>query len=297
MKLSVPVTTVLAASALAMAIPGSLPRTAVPALPPLPGIETATVEPGRFVLRLPGEYLRHGRPVDAPLREIAFERSFDMMKYQVTVEEYGRCVAEGACQPAEGKPAASGTLPVTGVSYRDATAYAGWLSARTGQTWRLPTDEEWAFAAAERFSDDALRFDGGDGDPAARWIARYRAEAEGGERDPLPKPQGHFGMNTKGLFDLAGNIWEWTSTCYTRATIGTDGTVVSTTENCGVRVTDGRHRGYMSNFIRDGKSGGCAAGIAPDNLGFRLVREPASLLSKAREVWQAAQKKLQRDRA
>jgi hypothetical protein len=45
------------------------------------------------------------------------------------------------------------------------------------------------------------------------------------------------------------------------------------TENCGVRVIEGRHRSYMTEFIRDPKSGGCAVGTPPDNLGFRLVRE------------------------
>lgn len=44
-------------------------------------------------------------------------------------------------------------------------------------------------------------------------------------------------------------------------------------ENCGVRIANGRHRGYVPDFIRDARSGGCAAGIPPANLGFRLVRE------------------------
>ena len=48
-------------------------------------------------------------------------------------------------------------------------------------------------------------------------------------------------------------------------------------ENCGVHVVEGFHRTYMSNFIRDGKSGGCAVGTPPDNLGFRLVREESGL--------------------
>jgi hypothetical protein len=43
----------------------------------------------------------------------------------------------------------------------------------------------------------------------------------------------------------------------------------------------------MSYFIRDGKSGGCAAGMAPDNLGIRLVREPDSLLARLRKLFPA----------
>jgi hypothetical protein len=43
--------------------------------------------------------------------------------------------------------------------------------------------------------------------------------------------------------------------------------------NCGVRVVEGEHRGYVTDFVRDARGGGCAAGKPPSNLGFRLVRE------------------------
>lgn len=49
--------------------------------------------------------------------------------------------------------------------------------------------------------------------------------------------------------------------------------------NCGVRVAAGAHRSYMTNFIRDPRGGGCAAGLPPANLGFRLVREEAGPLA------------------
>jgi hypothetical protein len=46
-----------------------------------------------------------------------------------------------------------------------------------------------------------------------------------------------------------------------------------TNTNCGVRVVQGAHRTYMTDFIRDPRTGGCAAGVPPANLGFRLVVE------------------------
>lgn len=248
-------------------------------------IAMVSVAPGSFDFRLPGEYLKADWPVDAPKREVTFRRGFEMMKYQVSAADYAVCVADGACEAPESDRHASGDVPVTGVSYRDATAYAAWLSARTGETWRLPTDEEWAFAAAERMNDDALGLEQDNTNPAARWLARYRAEAGTGARDTEPKPLGHFGLNSKGVADIAGNVWDWTTTCYVRATMTSDGRIAQSTENCGVRVVGGRHRGYMSNFIRDGKSGGCAVGLAPDNLGIRLVREAPSLVSYVRQLW------------
>lgn len=111
--------------------------------------------------------------------------------------------------------------------------------------------------------DDALGLPQDTANPAARWLARYAAEAGTEARDAEPKPRGHFGENSKGLVDVAGNVWDWTTTCYRRATVDARGKITRSTENCGVRVLGGRHRSYMSHFIRDGKSGGCAAGLAP----------------------------------
>lgn len=286
MRLMIPAMAAAAAAATALAV-GAIPNVARNDAPA--PVATVSLHPGSFDFRLPGEYLKADWPVDAPKRTITFRRGFEMMKYQVSAADYGACVADGACEAADGKKRASGDVPVTGVSYRDATAYAGWLTAKTGQTWRLPTDEEWAFAAAERMNDEALGLNDTKADaanPAARWLARYRAESSGGERDAEPKPLGHFGLNSKGLADVAGNVWDWTTTCYLRASVDANGKIMRSTENCGVRVVGGRHRGYMSNFIRDGKSGGCAAGLAPDNLGIRLVREPPSLVSYVRLLWQ-----------
>lgn len=282
MRLMIP--TVLAATAAALVFAaGPVLRQHVDqaALP----VAMVSVAPGSFDFRLPGEYLKADWPVDAPKREVTFRRGFEMMKYQVSAADYAACVAGGACDAPDSGRSTAGNVPVTGVSYRDATAYAAWLSVRTGKTWRLPTDEEWAFAAAERMNDDALGLEQDNTNPAVRWLARYRTEAGTGARDVEPKPLGHFGLNSKGVADIAGNVWDWTTTCYLRATVDGNGGITRSTENCGVRVVAGRHRGYMSNFIRDGKSGGCAAGLAPDNLGIRLVREAPSLVGYVKLLW------------
>ncbi|MDH6233807.1 formylglycine-generating enzyme required for sulfatase activity [Mesorhizobium soli] len=256
-----------------------------PVTPTMTSPATVVVSPGRLAYRLPGEFLSAERPVDAPENQIRFRRSFDIMAYQVSAADYALCVSDGACEAPDSAVDRIGNLPATGVSFRDASAYAQWLSGRTGQSWRLPTDEEWAFAAAERFSEEVLDKDGGS-DAIARWLARYRSESEAARgRDPEPKPQGHFGANSNGLYDVGGNVWEWTTTCYRRVALDRSGRIDTSTDNCGVRVVSGKHRGYMSFFIRDGKSGGCAAGLPPDNLGIRLVRERPSMLSAFKALW------------
>lgn len=260
-----------------------------PAERPFPVAQAVAVS-GLVAYPLPGEFLRVGRSVPAPRRSEEFA-AFDIMTYQVSLLEYGRCVDAGACRPADSPPGQSLRTPATGVSHIDAEAYAAWYSQATGERWRLPTAAEWALAAGERFSGEDLPVIDDPDNPARRWLTAYRAEvARGRPSDAEPQPRGAFGANRRGLYDLAGNVWEWTSTCYARTTLGRDGgEVASVVENCGVHVLEGRHRAYMSNFVRDGKSGGCAVGVPPDNLGFRLVREPAgeTLLSDLREVVRA----------
>lgn len=228
---------------------------------------------GTISYRLPGEFTRGGRPADAPV-ETFKTAGLAIMKRQVTTAEYQACVAAGACPALTPATQTAPDRPVVQVSWRDARAYAAWLSQTTGVFYRLPTDAEWAYAAGDRFRDDALP-ETEDPDPAKRWIARYEQEAAR-ERDADRKAQpiGHFGANDRGLLDVAGNIWEWTDTCYRRVALDADGRPGSEeTVNCGIRVVEGRHRSYMTDFIRDARSGGCAVGTPPANLGFRLVRD------------------------
>jgi formylglycine-generating enzyme required for sulfatase activity len=235
--------------------------------------ETVDVAPRVFYYRQAGDFSQAGRPVDAPLAAEARASVLHIMKQQVTVADYDRCVAETKCMASSPLENFDPNLPTVQVSWRDATAYAAWLSAKTGETWRLPTDEEWVFAAGSRFHDDALLV-AASRDPSVRWLARYEKESDQDALDQRPRPPGAFGANEYGLLDLSGNVWEWTSTCFIRQPLDAKGNSAgASTANCGVRVVEGEHRTYVTDFVRDAKGGGCAVGKPPSNLGFRLVRE------------------------
>lgn len=245
--------------------------------PPIATAETVTIAPGSFRHPQPGEFLKDNHPAAAPQILAKVRHSFVIMKYQVSSTDYRRCVEARRCNPDDVGPVLD--RPVTGVSHVDAEDYAEWYSDVTGDTWRLPTDVEWAFAAGERFRGDIEAGEADPANPAQRWLALYRAESELDRKpDPEPRAPRSFGTNSKGVADIAGNIWEWTSTCYANTTLSSDDAGIdSVVDNCGVHVVEGFHRTYMSNFIRDGKSGGCAVGTPPDNLGFRLVHEKPEL--------------------
>jgi formylglycine-generating enzyme len=98
--------------------------------------------------------------------------------------------------------------PVVHVAYEDAETYAQWAGKR------LPTEVEWEYAA--RGGLDGKDFVWGDemepdGKPAANtWQGKFpwRSEAR---RGPGTLPVGRFAANGYGLYDMAGNVWEWTS--------------------------------------------------------------------------------------
>jgi formylglycine-generating enzyme required for sulfatase activity len=231
----------------------------------------AEISPADFSYRMAGDFSRAGRPAEGPHSITRLPENLRIMRRQVTVAEYRRCIDAGAC-PRIAFADAHPDLPMVGVSWHDAEAYAAWMTRATRLHYRLPTDQEWTFAAAESVRDDVAPLVD-PSDPAQAWIARYEAESARAASVVLaPQPVGTFGQNSNGLLDVGGNVWEWTETCFIRATLD-GGPMRVTNTNCGVRVVQGAHRTYMTDFIRDPRTGGCAAGVPPANLGFRLVVE------------------------
>lgn len=102
-------------------------------------------------------------------------------------------------QPPEGREA----HPVVLVSHADATAYSAWLSAKTGQLWRLPSELEWEKAAR---GVDGTYFPWGNRFDPARLNSH-----DAGPFDTLPVGRYADGASPFGLLDAAGQVFEWTN--------------------------------------------------------------------------------------
>ncbi len=106
--------------------------------------------------------------------------------------------------------------PVVCVSFSEAEDYVRWLSAKTGQAYRLPTEAEWEFAAWEWHSDLPPR-------AIDHEHANYGADAccgplaSGRDRWLFTSPVGSFPVDAFGLYDIAGNVWQWAPDCYVKS--------------------------------------------------------------------------------
>jgi formylglycine-generating enzyme required for sulfatase activity len=106
-------------------------------------------------------------------------------------------------------PRDRGRHPVTLVSYADAMAYCRWLSGQIGQLVRLPTEAEWERAA--RGGLEQRRYPWGDDIDASR--ANFLPEPAL-KRHRATRAVGSFAPNGFGLYDMAGNVWQWVADWY-----------------------------------------------------------------------------------
>jgi formylglycine-generating enzyme required for sulfatase activity len=106
-------------------------------------------------------------------------------------------------------PAGHGSHPVVLIRYHDAVAYCEWLTDSIGRLVRLPTEAEWEKAA--RGDVEGQRYPwGNDIDPSrGNFLVDGATKRERGTR-----PTGTYMPNAYGLYDMAGNVWEWVADWY-----------------------------------------------------------------------------------
>jgi len=187
------------------------PEKPVPEKPNNPPPKPVTFNPE--YINIPGGTFQMGRNgatvAETPVHSVTV-KPFVIDKTEVTNYEYEQFVqATGHEAPSHwvGNKPIQGQelLPVTFVSYHDAVAFAEWRSHRDGVQWRLPTEEEWEYAAR-----------GGDQDNVYPWGNNWSDEnaITKSSGATMPKDVGSA-VNDKtrwGVMDMMGNVYEWTST-------------------------------------------------------------------------------------
>lgn len=258
-----------------------------------------------------------GRP-EGPVRSITIARPFALGVFEVTNAQYSRFIAQTGHIPAKGcRSLVGGKVevvpeadylhpgagagegapgkPVVCVSWRDAKAYTAWLSKKTGQPYRLPTEAEWEYAArggkpgeyywGQSIDTGCAHANVYDKAGASAGVIPVFSAAGGAPAVPFAQcsdghagaaPVGSFAPNAFGLFDMTGNVWEWTQDCYFApypATAPIDGSAYEISGECPRRAVRGGS--WMSAPFRNRTSW---RGRDPEDLvtwifGFRVARD------------------------
>ncbi len=253
------------------------------------------------------------RDNEYPSRRVRFDRGFALARHEVTVGEFARFIAATDYRTAAeragtsssyderggamvdvrgahwrrnylGRAAAEPNDPVIHIAFADATAYADWLSARTGQRYRLPSEAEFEYVLRAGNADAwpwgksvparavaNLTGDGEQSPRGRRWGLPIRDWSDGHWG---PAPAGTYAAEGFGTRDLIGNVSEWVEDCwhdsYRRAP--SDGRAW-VNRGCRERVVRG---GSWASTLAQSRSAfrlQVPAELTSARVGFRVVRE------------------------
>jgi formylglycine-generating enzyme required for sulfatase activity len=186
-------------------------------------------------------------------------KSFSIGKYEVTQEQWYSVMGT---MPSKFK---GRTLPVEQISWEDAQLFLKELSKKTGKRYRLPTEAEWEYAARAGTSTEYSFRDNAIGIDQYAWY-------DGNARNT--NPVGEKLPNSFGLFDMHGNVWEWTEDCWNLNYVNApnDGSAW-VTGDCSRRVLRGGSWGNITSNLRSAYRIAPFSAVFSDRYGFRVVRD------------------------
>ncbi len=242
--------------------------------------EMVVLPAGSFTMGSPGH--EAGRDEDeGPQRVVTVARPFALGRYEVTRGQFAAFVAASGYQSQggncwywngdEGKfknddaslswrnpgYAQNDGHPVVCVSWTDAKAYVDWLASRTGKAYRLPGEAEWEYAA--RAASNTARPWGDDPNQACshanvadqtfvrvvpvpegkKWVNQHECD----DGSAYTANVGSYRANRFGLYDMIGNVWEWTADCW-----NTSYTAAPSDGSVACRIAPARVRGRRGTF-------------------------------------------------
>ncbi len=229
--------------------------------------EMVLIPSGSFLMG--GEGGEKGRP-EGPVREVSVQK-FAIAAYEVTQAQFAEFikstgyVAASNCRLWPDERMKSDEVfdwenpgyvegsrpdyPAACISWLDAKAYVAWLSDKTGEIYRLPSEAEWEYAA--RGGTQTNYHWGNDPEQGCAFANMNDAESA---RNNFPwkhsicsdgyreaSPVGSFPPNDYGVYDMVGNVWEWTEDCYVLyyKDAPVDGTALTDSKSCDRRSVRG----------------------------------------------------------
>lgn len=254
--------------------------------------EMVVIPPGRFSMGSPTS--ESSRDDDeGPQRDVNIINAFALGKYEVTRGQFARFVQDAGYSTGSGCIVYDGKLwnndatkdwrnpgfqqsdsdPVTCVNWNDARAYVEWLSRKTGQRYRLPTEAEWEYAARAG-TTSAFSFRNSITPQQANYATQvsYAGSPTAVARGRTV-PVGSYPDNSFGLHDVHGNVWEWTEDCWNTNYNGAPVNGLAwTTGDCGRRVLRGGSWSYNPQSMRSANRFFYTVTDTFNDVGLRVAR-------------------------
>jgi len=240
------------------------------------GPKMVVIPAGSFLMGSPeGEFKR--RVSEGPQHSVDFAEAFALGQTAVTFAEYDRFAKATGRQLPSDENWGRGSRPVINVSWNDAQAYAKWLSEQTKEQYRLPSEAEWEYAcragtnmpfsSGEVIVTDQINYNGN---------SPYRGDDSKGEYRKQTVPVATLLANPWGLYEMHGNIWEWTADCwhrnYTDAPYDGTAWLEGLNAECNRRVIRGGAWCDKADLMRSATRSRSTISRIFYELGFRLVK-------------------------
>ena len=211
---------------------------------------------------------------EGPQHPVRITSPFAAGKFEVTFDEWDACVRDRGCtQNPSDQGWGRGKRPVINVSWEEAKSYTQWLSRRTGKSYRLLTEAEWEYVARAG-TTTAFSF----GNSISSQQANYATTNSYAGSSVATTPRntvtvGSYAPNAFGLYDVHGNVWEWTEDCFNANYNGapSDGTAWMSGD-CGRRVLRGGAWVSLPQLLRSAYRNGDDPAGRGSGFGFRLAR-------------------------
>jgi formylglycine-generating enzyme required for sulfatase activity/energy-coupling factor transporter ATP-binding protein EcfA2 len=224
--------------------------------------EMVVIPAGKFTMGSPDS--EKGREKNAaPQHTVTIPRAFALGTREVTFDEYDSfALATGQKLPSDNEWG-RGKRPVINVSWDDAQGYVGWLSKRTGRTYRLPSEAEWEYAARAETTT-----------PYSFGSEITAQQASFGNNFGKTAKVGSYPANGFGLHDMHGNVWEWVEDCLhkTYESAPSDGSAWTNGGNCKDRILRGGSWSSDQRILRSAQRGWNDTGSRYNYNGFRVAR-------------------------
>ncbi len=244
------------------------------------GPKMVVLPSGSFMMSSTKETDGYERYDDEHQHPVTIEKPFAMGQYPVTNAQYRQFKPEHDSGSYKEHSLNGDDQPVVEVSWHDAVAYTRWLSEQTGKTYRLPTEAEWEYAA--RAGTKTRRFWGDDANQACEYANVHDRKSKHvfnfdwshhhcDDGHAVTSPVGRFKPNGFKLYDMLGNVWEWTCSEYDDSYAGAEKRCQS--EGDASRSLRGGSGDNEPRNVRSASRYRFWPSLRNDSFGFRLAQD------------------------